>query len=252
MHRFFVDKKNIFEDKGIIIIDDPEDVKHISRVLRLKEDQPIEICDGHNREYIGKISIVDKKEIKVWILENKESVTEPPIGVDLLQGIPKSTKMELIIQKCTELGINRVIPIITERTVVQLKDKKSEDKKVQRWQKIADEASKQSKRSVIPEVSSPLAFNKGIERFYDYDLVMIPYEDEGKKGIKEVLKENNEANKIAIIIGPEGGFQEEEVEIARGRGAIPVSLGPRILRTETAGITALSIVMYELGDLGGN
>lgn len=252
MHRFFVEKENILEDEGYITIDNAEDVKHISKVLRLKEEEIIEICDGNNREYISKISFIEKNMVKARILESKESATEPPIEVILFQGIPKSTKMELIIQKGTELGISKIVPTITTRTVVQLKDKKSEDKKVDRWQKIADEAAKQCKRGIIPTIAIPMTFNEILDSVSDYDVVIIPYEAELNNGIKAVLNDKKDVKKIAIIIGPEGGFAADEIEEAIKANVIPVSLGPRILRTETAGITALSIVMYELGDLGGN
>ncbi len=252
MNRFFVDKDNILEDQGYIIIDDKEDVKHIGRVLRLKEEDEVEVCDKANVEYICKIASMEKNQVEVKILEKRCSASEPPIDVVLFQGIPKSSKMELIIQKCTEIGINKIVPIITDRTIVQLKDKKSEDKKLDRWQKIADEAAKQCRRGIIPKILKPMTYDEMINKVEDYDVVIIPYEEEKNNGIKSVLKTVENAKSVAIVIGPEGGFEKDEIQKAIESKITPVSLGPRILRTETAGFTALTIVMYELGDLGGN
>ncbi|MCT4605285.1 MAG: 16S rRNA (uracil(1498)-N(3))-methyltransferase [Marinisporobacter sp.] len=251
MHRFFVDEKNISEDNKKIIIDDPEDVKHIGKVLRLVEEDCLEICNGNNHEYIGKIISISKTQIILEILEERSSSTEPKIQVTLFQGIPKSSKMDMIIQKCTELGICKIVPLITERTIVQIKDKKAEMKKIQRWQKVADSAAKQCKRGVIPKVTEPISFEKMIEDVSDYDLKIIPYEQEREVGLKNILNDNKEYKKVAIIIGPEGGFEQEEVVKAQNAGVTPITLGSRILRTETAGFVALSIFMYEIGDLGG-
>ena len=252
MHRFFVDKKNILEDKGFIYIDNQEDVKHISRVLRLKEGVDLEICDGANMEYLCKIDSIEKTKVNLTIVERLPSDTEPSIEVTLFQGIPKSTKMELIIQKCTELGIIKIVPIINERTIVQLKDRKAEEKKVERWQKIGNEAAKQCKRGVIPKIHMPLTFDEMLTTMGDYDLAIILYENEENNGIKAILQHSTSIKRVAIIIGPEGGFEKKEIEASKKAAVIPVSLGPRILRTETAGLVALSIVMYEIGDLGGN
>ncbi|MBF8982009.1 16S rRNA (uracil(1498)-N(3))-methyltransferase [Lutibacter sp. B2] len=249
MHRFFVHKGNISEEE--IIIDHVEDVKHIVKVLRLSKDDIIEVCDGENQEYIAKLSIVDKTQVKATILEKKESQTEAQICVTLFQGIPKSTKMDLIIQKCTELGINKITPVVTERTIVQLKDKKAEEKKIDRWQKIADTAAKQCKRGVIPKIDMPLHYRELLECISQYDLVIVAYEEEQDLGIKSILQASKKSKKIAIVVGPEGGFEKEEVEGLKEVGAKSVTLGPRILRTETAGFVALGIVMYEIGDLGG-
>lgn len=250
MNRFFVAKQNIVEDVQKIIIDDQDDVKHITKVLRLKQGDEVEICDGENMEYLAVIASMENKDIKLEIIEKWIGRTEAPIEITLFQGIPKSTKMDIIIQKCTELGITRIVPVITERTIVQLKDQKSEEKKIERWQKIADEAAKQCKRGVIPKIEPPLALAEAIKVATDFDLTVIPYEREEGVGLKGILKQTN-AVKIGIYIGPEGGFGEKEIKRAKDAGVIPVTLGPRILRTETAGFVALSILMYELGDLGG-
>ncbi|KXG75864.1 16S rRNA (uracil(1498)-N(3))-methyltransferase [Thermotalea metallivorans] len=251
MNRFFVDKQNIVEDRHQIFIDDQDDIKHIEKVLRLKKGDCIEICDGQNMEYIAQIIVLTKKRIELKILEKGTAKTEPPIQVTLFQGIPKAGKMDVIIQKCTELGIRNIVPMMTERTVVQLKDQKAEEKKVERWQKIADEAAKQCKRGVIPQIGLPKAFEEAVGDAREFDLSVIPYEKEGAFGLKHVTETKQSLKKIAIFIGPEGGFEEQEIVRASKAGIIPVTLGPRILRTETAGFVALSILMYALGDLGG-
>ncbi|WP_129596757.1 16S rRNA (uracil(1498)-N(3))-methyltransferase [Anaerophilus nitritogenes] len=250
MHRFFADENNILENEKIIL-DDSEDVKHILKVLRLNEGDQIEVCDGKNHDYIGKIISLSKKKIELKIIEKKTSLTESNIEVTLFQGIPKGSKMELIIQKCTELGIFSVVPVITNRTIVQLKDQKSEEKKVERWQKISNEAAKQCKRGVIPKIENPIFFEELLKQLYEYDLCIVPYEKEKQVGLKEVFKKYKDVKKIAIFIGPEGGFEEEEIYKLKEESAISISLGKRILRTETAGFVTLGICMYELGDLGG-
>ncbi|TCO80051.1 16S rRNA (uracil(1498)-N(3))-methyltransferase [Marinisporobacter balticus] len=251
MHRFFVNEKNILGEEQKIIIDDKEDVKHIGKVLRLSQEDRIEICDGQNIDYIGEIISLTKSEIIVNILERRLSKTEPLVNITLFQGIPKSAKMDMIIQKCTELGIKRIVPVVTERTIVQLKDEKAETKKIERWQKVADAAAKQCKRGRIPTIAYPISFEEMLNEIATYDLRMIPYEQEENRGIKGLLKNNGDYKSVAIIIGPEGGFEKDEIIAAQGKGALSVTLGPRILRTETAGFVALSILMYEMGDLGG-
>ena len=251
MHRFFVDKQSIREENEVIFITDSDDVKHIAKVLRLQEKDEIEVCDGDHNEYIGEICSLDKTSIKVKIITKYRSATEADINVTLFQGIPKASKMDYIIQKCTELGIHAIVPVITERTIVQIKDKKSEEKKVERWQKVAYEAAKQSKRGIIPQIMQPLHYKELLDHTSTYDLMIVPYENELNSNMRQALENKEKIKRIGIIIGPEGGFEESEIEAAKGCGVIPVTLGPRILRTETAGLIALSIVMYELGDLGG-
>lgn len=246
MHRFFVDKENI-GNQSITIIG--EDVRHIKNVLRLNEEDIITICDKQKTDYITKIVKFNKDEIVCEILGSKTSNSEPPVDVILYQGIPKSTKMDLIIQKSTELGVVKIIPVITERTVVKIQDRKKEEKKLERWQKISEESAKQSKRGIIPEICQILTFDEMLKTLKDNSLTIVPYENEEKVGIKEILKDKGN-KKINIIIGPEGGFEEGEIESLKNIGSKIVSLGPRILRTETAGFTASAIVLYELGDLG--
>jgi len=246
MHRFFVKKTNFLEDNVTI---DGDDVKHIKNVLRLNIEDIISVCDGEKSDYTVKITEIGKDTIKGEIVHREESKSEPPIEVVLFQGIPKSTKMDLITQKATELGIIKIVPVITERTVIKIQDRKKEEKKLERWQRIAEEASKQSKRGAIPEIGSILTFKEMVSILKDEKFVIVPYENEKNIGMKEILKSYSDG-RINIIVGPEGGFEDYEIEQLVDVGARIVTLGPRILRTETAGFTAISIVLYELGDLG--
>lgn len=251
MNRFFVNSSQINEEaKKIHIVD--EDVKHISKVLRLNVGDLIEICDGDSFEYIGEIQEINKDQVIATYIDKKEVRSEAPIKVTLYQGVPKSTKMDLIIQKTTEMGIVEIIPVFTHRTVVQLDNKKDKEKKTDRWQKIAAEAAKQSKRGIIPLVHLPLTFKEALSHCETNCLNIMAYEREHQQGLKKLLQGmDSTINSIGIWIGPEGGFTEEEVEAAINQQVNSVTLGPRILRTETAGFALLSMVMYELGDLGG-
>lgn len=248
MHKFFVPKESIVENVAII---DGEDVKHIYKVLRLKVSDVVNINNCEGKEYIGEITLIDKKQVIVNLLEENPINNESPIEVSLFQGMPKSTKMDLIVQKNTELGIKAITPIITERVVVKTELK--EFKKVDRWNRIALEASKQSKRSLVPQINVPIEFDSLLEELKQMDLVVVPYENEEGYGIKKLVQNlgKKPINKVAIVIGPEGGFEECEIIKLKEIGAEIVTLGPRILRTETAGFTCLSLIMYELGDLGG-
>lgn len=255
MHRFFVNPSQINLAQNQIVIQG-EDVKHISKVLRLKNGDIVEICDGLNHEYISKVESISKEDVLLSVVEEKKSTKEPPIKVVLYQGIPKSTKMDLIIQKVTELGITDIVPVEMERTVVKFKNDKDKSKKVDRWQKISLEAAKQSKRGILPTVHFPFDFESAIKHSEENDINIMPYENEDKKGFKNIVgilskEERSSIKKIGIWIGPEGGFDKDEVDKAVGNNIYPITLGPRILRTETAGFTILSLIMYELGDLGG-
>jgi 16S rRNA (uracil1498-N3)-methyltransferase len=248
MHKFFVPKNSIVDNVAII---DGEDVKHIYKVLRLKISDKVSINNCEGKEYIGEITLIDKKQVIINILQESSINNESAIEVYLFQGLPKSTKMDLIVQKNTELGVKAITPVITERVVVKTELK--EFKKVDRWNRIALEASKQSKRSLVPKINVPIEFVNLLEELKSMDLVVVPYENEEGYGIKKLIQniEKKHIVKVAIVIGPEGGFEEYEITKLKEIGAEIVTLGPRILRTETAGFTCLSLIMYELGDLGG-
>ncbi|MGH4125855.1 MAG: 16S rRNA (uracil(1498)-N(3))-methyltransferase [Clostridium sp.] len=248
MHKFFVPKQNIDGDNAII---DGEDVKHIYKVLRLKIGDVVSVNNCEGSEYLGEITLIDKKSVTINLLEKSSINNESPIEVYLFQGMPKSTKMDLIVQKNTELGVKAITPIITERVVV--KTELSEFKKVDRWNRIALEACKQCKRSLVPQINVPIEFDHLLEELKHMDLVVVPYENEEGYGIKKLMNniEKKTIVKVGIVIGPEGGFEESEIQKLKEIGSKIITLGPRILRTETAGFTCLSLIMYELGDLGG-
>lgn len=251
MHKFFTQPENISEYEARITGDD---VKHIYKVLRLSEGEKVLLNNCHGSEYLGEISNVSKTEVLVKILEKMDISNESPIEVYLFQGLPKAQKMDLIVQKGTELGMKGFIPVITERVDVKLK---GDFKKLDRLNRIALEAAKQSKRSIIPEVLEPITFEEAIQEMLDMDMIIVPYENADNFGIKGVISELREKNtlntikKIGIMIGPEGGFEDYEIEKLKNEGAYIVTLGSRILRTETAGFVAASLIQYELGDLGG-
>lgn len=247
MSKFFIDKESISGDNIDIT---GEDVAHIRKVLRMRTGEKLIACDNDGTDFECEIAEISDKHVTVKILKSWKSENEAPIRVTLFQGIPKSDKMDFIIQKCVELGIDTIVPVKTERTVVRFENAKDEAKKQQRWQKIAVEAAKQCNRGRLPEVSNPVDFNAALEMAGVNDLVLIPYENEAERGLKSILRNNSTARRIAVFIGPEGGFAEEEVQKCIERSFYSVTLGKRILRTETAGLTVLSILMYELGDVG--
>lgn len=249
MYKFFVPKENIFGEEAVISGDD---VKHIYKVLRLEEGENIHINNCEGEEYLGRIDSIDKQEVKVKLLEILAVNNESPIQVYLYQGLPKSSKMDLIVQKATELGVMEITPIITDRVVV--KNELGEFKKVDRWKRIALEACKQCKRTLIPKINTPIEFDELINILKDMDLVVVPYENEKGFGIRNTIKNLQDRNikKVAVVIGPEGGYEESEIEKFKQIGADIVTLGPRILRTESAGFVCVSLLMYELGDLAGS
>lgn len=248
MRKFFVDKKQI---KNNIIEIINEDVNHIKNVLRLEIDTLIQISDGE-KNYISKISKIEKEKIICEIVEEIENKNEASVKIDIFQGIPKSDKMEYIIQKCTELGVNEYFPVSMKRSIVKLSGK-DEEKKILRWQKIAEGAAKQSGRDIIPKINNIKNIDNICKIIKDYDIFIVAYELEDKESLKRSLENLNKEkiNKIAILIGPEGGIEEEEVELLKKNGAKVVSLGKRILRTETVALAVSSIIMYEFGELGG-
>jgi 16S rRNA (uracil1498-N3)-methyltransferase len=245
MNRFFIKKENVNNDEIMVF---GEDVQHISKVLRLQTGDKIVLCDGEGNDYLAEILGMDKQSIRTGIIEKGPSKGEPDIEVVLYQGIPKSTKMDLIIQKCTEMGVKRIVPVFTVRTIVKLESEKDEKKKVERWSKIAEEAAKQSGRGIIPIIDMPLTFTEALVDAAKLDAVIVPYELEGSLSIKKALIKEK-VSSIGYFVGPEGGFDSAEILKAKDMGAVPVTLGSRILRTETAGIVVLASIMYEYDQL---
>lgn len=248
MHKFFVSKENISGNTAVITGDD---VKHIYKVLRLESGDQVNINNCEGKEYLGEIHSVDKREVRVNLIKELEMSNESPLKITLFQGLPKSSKMDLIAQKGTELGIAEITPIITERVIV--KSEIGEFTKTERWKRIALEACKQSKRSLIPEINTPIDFEELLNRADEFDLIVVPYENEDGYGIKKLMQDiKSPVSNVAIVIGPEGGFEEREINALSDKGAKIVTLGSRILRTETAGFVCAALLQYELGDIGGN
>lgn len=248
MDRFFVEKKNVNLENNTCIIEG-EDVKHISKVLRCRVGEALEICDNDNNEYICEITNIDKSEVQLNIIDKVDIKRESDLKIKVYQGLPKGPKMEMILQKLTEVGVDEIILVQTKRTVVKVEDKK-EDKKIERWERIIYEAAKQSKRGKIPKLRGILSFKEALSDMSKNDLNIAPYENERTKSIKQAIK-GQDINNIGIFVGPEGGFEDTEIKAIEDIGGQSVSLGPRILRTETASLVASSIVLYELSDLGG-
>ncbi len=245
MSKFFVKENQINNDKIHIL---GEDVNHIANVLRMKKEDEVQICNQETGEnYITKIISFSKDKIECEIVKKIIETVESNVDITLFQGIPKFDKMELIIQKNTEVGVKKIVPVLMERTVVKL-DEKTANKKIERWQKIAEVAAKQSMRDIIPEIENIIKLQDITKQ--DYDEVLVAYENEEKNMLKQELKklQGKDRYKIAIVIGPEGGISEKEIEILKNMGASFVSLGKRILRTETAGIVMSGNIMYELED----
>lgn len=245
MQKFFVEENQIENDKINII---GEDVKHISSVLRMQKGEQILIGSKETLEtYLTEIEQIEKEKVVAKIIEKLDTQTESNVEIDLYQGLPKADKMELIIQKTTEIGISKVIPVDMVRCIVKL-DEKDAKKKIERWQKVAEGAAKQSKRSKIPEIKNKIKIKDLENIISQYDAFIVAYEEENEITLKQELKKlrEQEKYKIGILVGPEGGITKEEIEKLTSYNAKVVTLGKRILRTETVALNVLSIIMYEL------
>ena len=273
MSRFFVGPENV--GLKTIVIDDRDDLHHMTKVLRLKEGDEVDISDSVEWEYRAKIVFLGPDEAQLEILDKQAFAGEPSVEVTLFQGSPKQGTMETIIQKCVELGVHEIVPVFMDRTVV--KDTGNFGKKIDRWNKVSAEAVKQCRRGIIPRVTEPVKLKNLVAQadaarvgagamgeapadvpdlFADFDLVLFPYENEKGATIKDALLTaanpmyqeitGNTLERIAVIIGPEGGFSDEEAKAIVAAGGQSVSLGKTILRTETAGMAALAMIMYEL------
>lgn len=244
MNRFFVDDPGAFSDRSVVITG--EDVNHVKNVLRLKENDELIVSDGRGRDYHCRISGITNEEVVADICDICDNFSELSTEITLFQGFPKGDKMELIIQKTVELGVTRIVPVMTKRTVVKLDDKKAK-KKTERYNMIAESAAKQSGRGMIPEVTMPVSFAEAVSMAEKLDMNIIPYEEaEGVEYSRNIIESIKGKKSLGIFIGPEGGFAREEVEKALDAGASAITLGHRILRTETAGMAVISIIMFEL------
>ena len=238
MSRFFTEQ---FTPDGASAVITGDDVKHIAKVLRLREGDAVEICDGKGLEYSGVISKIGAAEVLVTVGKPVPSAAEARHRVTLFQGYPKAGKLETVIQKCTELGVDRVVPVVTKRSVaVPSGDSAS---KLTRWNRVAEEAAKQSRRGRIPQVTAPIALKE--VSLAGFDTALVAYEGERSVTLKQALQRVS-GDQIALFIGPEGGFAAEEIDFLKEGGAVSVTLGARILRTETAGPAMLAQVLYEL------
>lgn len=249
MPKFFVNQENI-QDKKILVTG--ENVNHIKNVLRKNVGDTLEICDAQNGgNFLCEIEEIKQEQILCGIIENLENTSEPNTYVHIYQGLPKSDKMELIIQKSVELGVSEITPTNMSRCIVKL-DSKDARKKVERWQKISEVAAKQSGRDIIPKINNICNLNEVINQCKEYDAILLAYENEKENKLKneiQILKklQAEKSNlKIAVIIGPEGGIATEEVVKAKQNGMKIITLGNRILRTETVALNILSVIMYEL------
>ena len=252
MYHFFVETSQInTSDKSVIILG--PDVNHIKKVLRMKPGEEIAVSNGQDgREYRCGILAMEDDRVLCELRFIKEDNVELPSRVYLFQALPKADKMELIIQKAVELGAYEIIPVAAKRCVVKLDEKKA-GSKIARWQGIAEAAAKQSKRAVIPNVTEVSSFAQAVKRASGMDVRLIPYElAEDMAKTRRLLEGIGPGQEIALFIGPEGGFEESEISLALESGLEPITLGRRILRTETAGMTVLSWIMYLLegGRLG--
>lgn len=243
MRRFFVEPGNIGQKS--IRIDSGDDLHHIRKVLRLDKGDIIQVSDGRRWEYSGEIIGIYDDGAEILILDKQKFAREPVTKVTLFQGVPKQGKMDLTVRKTTELGISTIVPVFMDRTVIS--DKGNFWKRLVRLRTIAEEAAKQCGRGIVPEIRQETDFTDMVSRLNKFQLVLFPYEEEEEKTIKFALRnQEKKPEKVAIIIGPEGGFSPREAEILKNAQTECVSLGKTILRTETAGIAALAMCMYEL------
>lgn len=239
MTRLFIDE--VINDSKVVL--DKENSHYISSVLRMRSGEQLIIVDSTGEEILAEVSSPDKNATEVEVISRSKNTSEPPCKVTIFQSVSKGERMTLTIQKSVELGVYSIVPVFSERCIVRMDDK---DSKTDRWQKIALEAARQSGRGIVPEIMPSVKFKNALSQLSDYDVCLFPWEEEHGKTLKEVISGKlNPGAKVAVFIGPEGGFTDEEAKMAADSGAVNVTLGPRILRTETAGPAVLSMILYE-------
>ncbi len=247
MTRLFLPSEKLAGEKIIIA---GEEARYLSLVLRLKPGEQITVFDGSGYRYICNVLQVHKKEVVVEKIKKEPYSAESPVSITLAQGLPKSDKMDLIVRKSTELGVNKIIPLVTERSQIRHTDK------VERWRKIALSASQQCGREKIPEIEEVMGIEEFLSGIHEVGarhavpLQIIFSEEQTERNLKKILTGFKGARHLILLIGPEGGFTRKETDLAVEKGFLEASLGPRVLRTETAPLTAMSIIQYELGDIG--
>ena len=250
MYQFFVEENQMTGDRIAIL---GSDVNHIKNVLRMKGGERVRVSlSNSGRSFFCVLDQISDEEVIALIQEEDETGTELANKIYLFQGLPKGDKMELIIQKCVELGVYEIIPVAMKNCVVKL-DAKKADSKVKRWQAISESAAKQSKRTVIPEIQMPMTWKEALRKAEELDIVLVPYENErGMEATREIMGTIKPGQSIGVFVGPEGGFAPEEIEgiapNASDSKAHRISLGRRILRTETAGLATLSMLVFCLDD----
>lgn len=246
MYHFFVEEKQIYDNEIDLL---GEDVNHCMNVLRLKVGEQIILCDQRGTDYKCSIESLTKERIRCKILSKEKSISELPVQISLYQGAPKQDKMESIIMKSVELGVYDITPVYMKRSIVKYDDKK-EAKKTDRWQAIALAAAKQSKRGIIPKVYQPLTFQELMKELSDFDLILVPYENQkGMDETRNVIQSIRSGYRIAVVIGPEGGFDESEIRDVQQLDARIITLGNRILRTETASPAILAMITYQIEEV---
>lgn len=244
MYRFYVSADQLAEKEVFI---SGGDVNHIKNVLRLEVGDWIVACDGNGTDYVSRIQSICSDEVVASIEKVQPTGTELPVRITLFQGMPKKDKLELIIQKAVELGACEIVPVMTKRTVVKLSEEKKINKRLERWQSIAYAAAKQCDRGIIPTVHKPVSYEEALAMADQLDYNVIPYElQTGMEEARKIVDQACKQRSLGIYIGPEGGFEPEEVERAMTRNIHPMTLGKRILRTETAGMALLSILMFQM------
>ena len=244
MYRFYVSADQLAEKEVFI---SGGDVNHIKNVLGLEVGDWIVACDGNGTDYVSRIQSICSDEVVASIEKVQPTGTELPVKITLFQGMPKKDKLELIIQKAVELGACEIVPVMTKRTVVKLSEEKKINKRLERWQSIAYAAAKQCDRGIIPTVHKPVSYEEALAMADQLDYNVIPYElQTGMEEARKIVDQACKQRSLGIFIGPEGGFEPEEVERAMTRNIHPMTLGKRILRTETAGMALLSILMFQM------
>lgn len=246
MNRFFVSKNCFHHDKVVLL--DKDQTHQIRDVLRISEGEHIIVLDNDGLEYDVALTKVRHQEVVGQIIAKRPASREPTTQITLFQSLLSRDKFELVLQKCTEVGVSAFVPIVTERSLVR--DTTVKPEKFDRWQRIITEAAEQSHRGRIPHLSPPMTFGQALEQFNNFDCRLIAWPVEGAVTLKQALRSigKDVPETVALMIGPEGDFSPQEVEQAKNSDAIPISLGPRILRTETAAIIALALIFYELGN----
>ncbi len=244
MPKFFVERENIGEERAYIR---GADANHIARVLRARVGEQITVCDGAGCDYSCRIESILPDEVSLTIVEKMPCTAEPDVQITLFMALPKSDKMDYVVQKAVELGVYRIVPFSASRCVVKL-DGVAGKKKAERWQKIAHAAAKQSGRGIVPEVSAPITFDALMEKAGEFDLPLLCYECEEENSLKKILSKNK-FKSACVVVGPEGGFDRVEVEQAIEHGFKSVSLGKRILRCETAPGCVICAILYHTDNM---